>query len=138
MKFDEIEIGQKAEYVRTITEHDIELFAEVSGDLNPVHMDEKYAKNTMFKGRIAHGMLSVSFISTTLANQLPGPGTIYLKQEVFFKRPVRIGDTITTQVEVINKNEEKKRLSLKTTCLNQQEEIVVTGEASGMLIEITL
>ncbi len=135
MKYDEIEIGNKAEYVRTITEHDIELFAEVSGDLNPIHMDEEYAKTTMFKGRIAHGMLSVSFISTTLANQLPGPGTIYLKQEVAFKRPVRIGDVITTQVEVISKNDEKKRLTLKTTCANQQEEIVVTGEALVMFLE---
>ena len=135
VKYKEIVLGQKAKYVRTITEKDIERFAEVSGDLNPVHMDEEYAKTTMFKGRIAHGMLSVSFISTTLANKLPGPGTIYLKQEVVFKRPVRIGDAITTQVEVVSKNDEKKRLTLKTTCVNQQEEIVVTGEALVMLLE---
>ncbi len=135
MKYKEIIKGQKAEYVRTITEKDIQLFAEVSGDLNPVHMDEDYAKTTMFKGRIAHGMLSVSFISTTLASQLPGPGTIYLKQEVVFKRPVRIGDTITTQVEVISKNDEKNHLTLKTTCINQQEELVVMGEALVMLLD---
>ena len=135
MKFKEIETGQKVEYARTITERDIKLFAEVSGDLNPIHMNEEYAKTTMFKGRIAHGMLSVSFISTTLASKLPGPGTIYLKQEVVFKRPVRIGDTITTLVEVIKKNDEKKRLTLKTNCVNQEEEIVVTGEALVMLVE---
>ncbi len=133
MKYKEIQIGYSAENNKTITEEDIVKFAEVSGDFNPVHMDEEFAKTTMFKGRIAHGMLSVSYISATLARGLPG--TIYLKQTVQFKKPVRIADTITTKVEVISKNDEKKRLTLKTTCVNQQEEIVVTGEALVMLLE---
>jgi len=133
MKYKEIQIGYSAENNKTITEEDIVKFAEVSGDFNPVHMDEEFAKTTMFKGRIAHGMLSVSYISATLARELPG--AIYLKQTVMFKKPVRIADTITTKVEVISKNDEKKRLTLKTTCFNQHEEIVVAGEALVMLLE---
>ena len=129
MKFKEIQIGQKAEYTRIITEEDINLFAKVSGDENPVHMDEEFAKTTMFKGRIAHGILSVAFISTTLASRLPGPGTIYLKQEVTFLKPVRIGDTITAIVEVLRKDKEKNYVTLKTICKNQKEDIVVNGQA---------
>jgi 3-hydroxybutyryl-CoA dehydratase len=135
MRYDEIKIGQKAEYVRKISEEDIRRFAEVSGDHNPVHLDEEHAKQTIFKGRIAHGMLSASFISTTLAEKLPGPGTIYLKQELVFLKPVRIGDEITAHVEVISKNDEKKRVTLKTTCINQNKSLVLSGEALIMLSE---
>ncbi len=135
MKYDEIKIGQKAEYIRVITEEDIEKFADVSGDHNPVHLDEEYAKQTIFKGRIAHGMLSASFISTTLAKKLPGPGTIYVKQELIFHKPVRIGDEITTQVEVITKSDEKKRVTLKTSCFNQNQSVVLSGEALIMLTQ---
>ncbi len=131
--YENIKIGQSAEYVRTITEQDIVNFAEVSGDHNPVHLDEEFAKGTIFKGRIAHGMLSASFISTVLAKELPGPGTIYLSQQVKFKRPVRIGDTINTYVEVISKQDDKKRIRLKTICKNQDEIEVITGEAEVML-----
>ena len=135
MKYNKIKIGQKAKYIRIICEEDIERFAEVSGDHNPVHLDEEYAKQTIFKGRIAHGMLSASFISTTLAEKLPGPGTIYLKQELVFLKPVRIGDEITTQVEVVSKNDEKNRVILKTTCINQTKSLVLSGEALVMLSE---
>ncbi|MHA1945334.1 MAG: MaoC family dehydratase [Candidatus Hodarchaeales archaeon] len=133
MKYSEIQVGYGAESKHTITEEDIVKFAEVSGDFNPVHMNEEFAQTTIFKGRIAHGMLSVSYISATLAKQIPG--TIYLKQTVMFKKPVRIGDTISTKVEVISKNDEKKRITLTTTCSNQREEEVVTGEALVMLFE---
>jgi 3-hydroxybutyryl-CoA dehydratase len=133
MKYKDIHVGFGAKSKHTITDEDIVQFAEVSGDFNPVHMDEEFAKTTIFKGRIAHGMLSVSYISATLAKQLPG--AIYMKQTVMFKKPVRIGDTITTKVEVLSKNDEKKRLTLETTCINQKEEIVVTGEALVMLFE---
>ena len=129
MEFKEIQIGQKAEYTRIITEEDVNLFATVSGDENPVHMDEKFAKTTVFKGRIAHGILSVAFISTTLASKLPGPGTIYLKQEVTFLKPVRIGDTVTAIVEVLRKDNEKHHITLKTICKNQKEDIVADGQA---------
>lgn len=134
MKFEEIQIGQKAEYIRIITEEDIDLFATVSEDRNPIHMDEEFAKTTMFKGRIAHGVLSVAFISTTIATKLPGPGTIYLKQEVTFLKPVRIGDTITTIIEVLTKDNKKNHITLKTTCKNQNEKIVVDGQAVVLVL----
>ncbi|MFX0085587.1 MAG: MaoC family dehydratase [Candidatus Hodarchaeota archaeon] len=132
LRYINIKVGQTAEYERTITDDDIEKFAEVSGDYNPVHMDEEYAKQTIFKGRIAHGMLSASFISTVLASKLPGPGSIYLKQDLVFRKPVRIGDKILVKVEVVSKNDEKKRLTLKTLCWNQENEIVIDGEALVM------
>lgn len=127
-----IKVGDKAHYTRTVTETDVVLFGGVSGDLNPAHFDEEFSKKTFFKGRIAHGMLTASYISTVLGMTLPGPGTIYLSQEVKFLRPVRFGDTITAEVEVIEVNTEKNRATLKTTCYNQLGEIVVTGQALVM------
>src|SRR6266852_396010 len=122
-------IGTRAEYVRIITEDDIVRFAEVSGDHYPVHLDAEYAASTPFGGRIAHGMLSAAFISTVLGNELPGPGTIYLGQTLKFLAPVRIGDTITASVEVIAVREEKRIVTLRTECTNQDGVVVVTGEA---------
>lgn len=124
-----IKVGDKAELVRTITDEDILAFAEVSGDKNPVHLDEEFAKTTIFNKRIAHGMLSASFISNVIGNQLPGEGTIYMAQSLKFCAPVYIGDTITTEVEVIQINEEKGNIALKTVCLNQNREPVIVGEA---------
>jgi 3-hydroxybutyryl-CoA dehydratase len=133
LSFNDIKIGQTAEYQKIITEEDIRKFAEVSGDYNPVHMDEEYAKTTIFQGRIAHGMLSASLISTVLASKLPGPGTIYLKQDLVFRKPVRIGDTITAKVEIVSKDAEKKRITLNTTCSNTENQIVIDGKALVML-----
>lgn len=135
-KYSEIEIGQKAEIERKITDKDIMRFAEVSGDRNPVHLDEEYAKKTFFKGRIAHGMLSAAFISAVLANELPGPGSIYLKQQLNFIKPIRIGDNITIAVEVINKDDEKERVILRTFCTNQNKELVVEGEATVIPMKV--
>ena len=132
LSYSNIKIGQKAELKRTVTEEDIEKFADVSGDRNPIHLDEEFAKKTIFQGRIAHGMLSAAFISTVLASKLPGPGSIYLKQELIFKKPIRIGDTIIITVEVIDKDDEKERITLKTTCINQHNEMVVDGKALVM------
>jgi len=115
---------------------DIKKFAEVSGDRNPIHLDEEFAKKTFFQGRIAHGMLSAAFISTVLASKLPGPGSIYLKQEIIFKRPIRIGDAITVAVEVIDKDDEKESVILKTTCINQDNELVVDGKATVMPMKL--
>ena len=123
------QIGARADYSRTVTEHDIELFAEVSGDHNPVHLDEEYAANTPFGGRIAHGILSASFISAVIGNDLPGRGAIYLGQTLKFLAPVRIGDTITASVEVIALREEKRIVTLRTDCTNQHGTLVLTGEA---------
>ena len=128
----EINIGDKSSYSRTVTETDVVLFGGVSGDLNPAHFNEEYCKETMFKGRIAHGMLSAGYISTVLGMQLPGPGTIYLSQEVKFIAPVRFGDTITATVEVVEKIEDKNRIVLETICINQQGKVVVKGKAIVM------
>ena len=128
----EINIGDKSSYSRTVTETDVVLFGGVSGDLNPAHFNEEYCKETMFKGRIAHGMLSAGYISTVLGMQLPGPGTIYLSQEVKFIAPVRFGDTITATVEVVEKIEDKNRIVLETICVNQQGKVVIKGKAIVM------
>jgi len=126
---DQIKVGDSAEFAKTVTETDIYLYAGITGDFNPAHVNEAYAKNTFFKTRIAHGMLTAGFISAILANQLPGPGTIYLKQELSFLAPVRIGDTITGRVEVLELISEKNRIRLKTSCSNQDGVVVLDGEA---------
>ncbi len=128
----ELKVGDTAQISKTITESDIELFARVTGDFNPVHLDQAYAEKTMFKGRIAHGALSTGFLSTVLGNILPGHGTIYLSQEAKFLSPVRIGDTITAKVEVIELNLEKNRAKFRTTCMNQDGKLVVDGIAWAM------
>ena len=125
---EQLKVGDAAEFAKTVTETDIYLYAGVTGDFNPAHVNEAYAKNTFFKGRIAHGMLSAGFISAIIANQLPGPGTIYLKQDLSFLAPVRMGDTITGRVEVLELNQEKNRARLKTTCMNQDGVMVISGE----------
>ena len=127
---DQIKVGDSAEFVKTVSESDIYLFAGVTGDMNPAHINEVYASQTFFKTRIAHGMLAAGFISAVLGMQLPGPGTIYLKQELSFLAPVRIGDTITARVEVIEILTEKKRIRLKTTCINQEGTVVLDGQAT--------
>ena len=128
----ELKIGDSAQISKTITEADIELFARATGDINPVHLDQAYAEKTMFKGRIAHGLLSVGLLSSILVNILPGHGTIYLSQEVKFLAPVRIGDTITAGVEVIELISEKNRAKFRTTCMNQDGKLVVDGIAWAM------
>jgi 3-hydroxybutyryl-CoA dehydratase len=128
----ELKIGDSAQISKTITEADIELFARATGDFNPVHLDQAYAEKTMFKRRIAHGLLSVGLLSSILGNILPGHGTIYLSQEVKFLAPVRIGDTITAKVEVIELISEKNRAKFRTTCMNQDGKLVVEGIAWAM------
>ena len=128
----ELKVGDFAEWSRTVTEDDIELFAKATGDFNPVHLDQAYAQKTIFKGRIAHGLLSVGIISTILGNILPGHGTIYLSQEVKFLAPVKIGDTITARVEVMELIPEKNRVKFRTTCTNQDGKVVVDGIAWAM------
>lgn len=125
----EIQVGDTAEFAKTVTEADVYLYAGLSGDFNPAHINEAYAQKTFFKTRIAHGMLAAGFISAVLGTQLPGPGTIYMRQELNFLAPVRMGDTITARVEVAEVNMEKKRVKMKTTCTNQNGETVLDGEA---------
>lgn len=125
----EINLGDTAFFQKTITENDVYLFAGISGDNNPAHINEVYAKNSFFKGRIVHGLLTASLISGVLGMQLPGPGTIYLSQDLKFLAPVKFNDTIKAEVEVIEIIVEKNIIKLKTNCTNQMGEIVLTGVA---------
>lgn len=126
---DQIGIGDKAEFSKTISESDIYQYAGITGDFNPAHINEAYAAGTFFKTRIAHGMLSAGFISNVLGNQLPGPGAVYITQTLNFLAPVRIGDTITALVEVTGVMPEKNRVVLSTRCVNQSGTAVIEGEA---------
>ena len=128
--FDELSLGQKASFTKQVTEQDVVLFAAVSGDVNPVHLDEAFAAETMFAGRIAHGMLSGAVISAALAMEMPGPGVIYLGQTLRFTRPVRIGDEITAHLEVTEKREGKGIVKIACEVVNQDEKVVVSGEAT--------
>jgi 3-hydroxybutyryl-CoA dehydratase len=131
-KIGEINIGDMDYFEKTISETDIYLFAGITGDLNPAHINQVESEKSVFKGRIAHGMLVSSLISTVLGMYLPGPGTIYLGQELKFLAPVRVGDTIKAQAVVIEKIDEKNRIKLKTTCYNQDGKVVVDGIATVM------
>jgi 3-hydroxybutyryl-CoA dehydratase len=126
---DQVELGQSAKFSKTIAEADVYGFAGITGDFNPAHVDAEYAKDTFFKERIAHGMLTASLISTIIGTMLPGPGSIYMGQNVRFLAPVKFGDTITAVAEVVEIITEKKRIRLKTTCTNQDGTVVVDGEA---------
>lgn len=127
--YNELNVGDTAEFTKTITEYDVYGFAGITGDMNPAHINEVYAAQTAFKGRIAHGMLLGGLISAVIGMKLPGPGAIYMQQSMTFLAPVRIQDTITARVEVIEKLDEKKRVRLKTTCVNQDQTLIVDGEA---------
>lgn len=130
--YDEITIGQTATYSKRIEEQDIQLFAAVSGDVNPVHLDAEFAAATPFKERIAHGMLTGAVISAALALHLPGPGTIYLGQTLRFRLPVKIGDEITVKLEVTDKRDDKHFVTLECTATNQHGKKVATGTAEVM------
>lgn len=130
--FEELEVGMSSTYAKTITETDIVLFAGMSGDNNPVHLNHEFASATMFEGRIAHGMLSAGFISTVLGTKLPGPGCIYLSQNLKFKAPVRANDTVTARVTVTNMIPEKKFVELETICFVDGKP-VITGDATVMV-----
>ncbi|WP_426417425.1 MaoC/PaaZ C-terminal domain-containing protein [Aestuariirhabdus sp. LZHN29] len=130
--FDELEIGATATFERTLEEKDLILFAAVSGDINPLHLDPEFARTTQFKERIAHGAWSGSLISAALANVMPGPGTVYLGQSLQFQRPVKLGDTLRVELEVKDKQERRKQVTFITKVVNQQGKTVVSGEALVM------
>jgi 3-hydroxybutyryl-CoA dehydratase len=129
--FDELSLGQSAEITRTVGARDLELFAEVSGDTNPVHLDETYARTTTFGGRIAHGMLSAAYVSAVLGTKLPGPGAIYLSQSLRFRRPVKIGDEVTARVTVKALDQKRGHVTLETVC-QAGGKTVMDGEALVM------
>ena len=125
--------GDTASISKTITDDDIQKFADASGDHNPLHLDDEFAKSTRFGRRIAHGMFSASLISAVIANQLPGQGSIYLGQTLKFVAPVFPGDTITARVTVISIRDDKPVMKLETVCSNQHGEVVITGEATVLV-----
>ena len=129
---EDLSVGQSAERAHVVTDGDIAAFAAVSGDNNPVHLDEAYAAQTQFKSRIAHGMLSAGYISALLGTQLPGPGAIYISQTMNFKRPVRIGDEVTTKAKVSDIDPERARVTLEVVC-EVAGKPVVEGEAVVMV-----
>lgn len=130
--FEDLSEGTSTSVAKTVTEADIVKFAEVTGDTNPIHLDAAYAAKTRFKERIAHGMLAAGFISAVFGTKMPGPGAIYVSQLLKFRAPVKIGDTVTTKVEVISRSPEKKFVTFKTQCLVGAA-VVVDGEATLMV-----
>lgn len=129
---DELSLDQTVEYVKTVTSEDVQSFANITGDTNPVHLDAEYAAQTSFGQPIAHGMLSAGFISAAIGTQLPGPGCIYLDQSLKFRGPVFIGQQVLTRITVVDINQRRKRVTLKTECLCEGK-LVVTGEATVMM-----
>jgi 3-hydroxybutyryl-CoA dehydratase len=124
-----IRVGEIAEFSKTITDEDVRTFADLTGDHNPVHLDDQYASNTRFGRRIAHGLLTASLISSVLANRLPGEGTVYLSQSLKFVAPVYLDDTVTARVTVTGIREDKPVATLETVCVNQHGETLLKGEA---------
>lgn len=133
--YEEIEIGETASITKMISEADIINYAGIIGDFNPIHVNPEYAKTTVFGERIAHGMLTASFISTLVGCCIPGMNALYLSQEVKFVKPVKIGDTITATAEVCEKIDAKRRVIMTTTITNQRDEIVVIGKAVTMVMK---
>jgi 3-hydroxybutyryl-CoA dehydratase len=127
---DRLPLGRAASMSRTVTEDDVVLFAGLTGDVNPVHLDEAIARKTRFEGRIAHGMLSAGLVSAVLGSKLPGPGTIYLGQTLKFRAPVRIGDTVTATCTITSAREDKPVYTLSTVVVNQDGATVLDGEAT--------
>ena len=128
LNIDQVHVGMEASMTRQVTDADIQSFAALSGDYNPVHLDDEYAEASPFKRRIAHGMLSATFLSTLLGTKLPGEGSIYTSQSLKFVRPVYIDDTVLAKVSVTKVNVEKKRVTLETVCM-VDDKVVITGEA---------
>lgn len=129
---EDLSVGMSASYTRTVTETDVVQFAAVSGDDNPVHLNVPYAEQTRFKQRIAHGMLSAAYISAVLGTKLPGPGAIYIDQQISFKAPVHIGDTVTAKATVKEIDEKRRRVILETVCL-VNDKVVAEGVATNMV-----
>ena len=129
MQLETMEVGAASEWRKTVTETDIVLYAGITGDFNPAHMDAEAAASGPFGGRIAHGMLTAGFISAAMAHGVPGPGSVYLSQSLRFLHPVRAGDTITARVEVLELKPRTRRVRLRTQCTNQSGTVVLDGEA---------
>jgi 3-hydroxybutyryl-CoA dehydratase len=136
MRFDELSVGQTAVISETITDAHIARFAELSGDRNPLHLDDAWARKTRFGGRIAHGAFTGALVSRVLGMELPGTGSVYLSQSLRFTAPVRPGDTVTARAEVIDLDPKRRRVKLRTTCSNQRGETIADGEAVMLVDEV--
>ncbi len=131
-EFKDIQIGEKRSFTKTLTDVDIGFFVGITGDMNPLHVDEEFARRSMFKGRVVHGMLTASLLTNPLT-QLLGDGGVHVSQNLKFLSPVRIGDTITAEVEVLEKNEITYRIKLKTTCKRSDGTLVLSGESTCLI-----
>jgi 3-hydroxybutyryl-CoA dehydratase len=127
--FEDLKVGMEASYTKTITDTDVKSFSDISGDTNPIHLNQAFASETLFKGKVIHGMLTASLISTVIGTKLPGPGCIYVGQELHFKAPVRVGDTVTAFCKVKNVISDKHMIKLDTTC-TVASKLVLEGEAT--------
>lgn len=127
VKFSELNIGDKGEITKVITKEDVEKFIEICGDVNPIHVDDEFAKNTPLERKIVHGILTSSLISTVVGTKVPGPGSVWIDQNLRFLLPVRINDTITAKSEILSKIENRQQVLVRTTCVNQAGEIVIDG-----------
>lgn len=130
--FSQLEIEQTAEVINIVSQQDVQQFADITGDNNPVHLDADFAATTQFGNTIAHGMFGAGLISAVIGTKLPGPGSIYLDQQLKFRAPIFVGSEVTTRVTVIEKNERRKRVTLKTECLCNNK-VVISGEATVMV-----
>ena len=137
MRYDEMTVGMAAERTRVVSDELVRAYAELTEDFNPLHVDDEIANKSRFGGRIAHGMLSAGLVSAVLGMDMPGPGALWLTQSIKFTRPVMVGDTLTTRVEVIELMPAKRRARLATTCRNQKGETTLDGEALIQMMEDT-
>ncbi|MEK6932738.1 MAG: MaoC family dehydratase [Nanoarchaeota archaeon] len=127
IKFSELEVGMKGEYSKKITQEDLDKFISICNDVNPIHVDSEFAKNAKFKDKIAHGILVSSLISTVVGTKMPGPGSVWLDQSLKFLLPVHVNDTITAISEILVKINERQQVIVRTTCVNQNNEVVIEG-----------
>ena len=135
VKFSELEVGMKGEYSKKITQDDLDKFISICNDVNPIHVDSEFAKNAKFKDKIAHGILVSSLISTVVGTKMPGPGSVWLDQNLKFLLPVHVNDTITAISEILVKINERQQVIVRTTCLNQNNEVVIEGVGLHKILE---
>ena len=135
VKFSELEVGMKGEYSKKITQEDLDKFISICNDVNPIHVDAEFAKNAKFKDKIAHGILVSSLISTVVGTKMPGPGSVWLDQSLKFLLPVHVNDTITAISEILVKINERQQVIVRTTCVNQNNEVVIEGVGLHKILE---
>jgi|SRR3989344_6185100 len=135
VKFSELEVGMKGSLTKTITQDDLDKFISICNDVNPIHVNEEFAKNAKFKNKIAHGILVSSLISTAVGTKMPGPGSVWLDQSLKFLLPVYVGDTITATSEILVKIKDRQQVVVRTTCTNQNNEVVIEGVGLHKILE---